>query len=111
MRLCICELNSSLISVKRKIIISVSSFWFNLNIEQDMDDHIVSYIWIIDSSKDKARDNIAHSLDKIKFKESIDVCVRINPVSSTRAVKDLEAVFGSQNAPESICVPKVEDPG
>ncbi len=66
---------------------------------------------VAESSKDRARDTITHSLDSIQFRSGVDVCVRVNPVSSARAHKDLESIFAAQNAPDSICVPKVETSG
>jgi len=66
---------------------------------------------VADSSKDKARDQIVHTLDNVVFQPNVDVCVRVNPVSSPRAEKDLDAVFCAENAPQSICVPKIETQG
>ena len=66
---------------------------------------------VAESSKDKARELIVHSLDHVTFQPNVDVCVRINPVSNPRAVDDLDALFTAQNAPQSICVPKIETQG
>ena len=41
----------------------------------------------------------------------VDVCVRINGVSTNKCEKDLERVLSAEKSPNSICVPKIEEPG
>ena len=61
------------------------------------------------SLKSEARTTIAKILQTTKF-ASADVAVRINPPRTDVAEEDLKTLFGAAILPQTLVVPKVNEP-
>jgi len=59
--------------------------------------------------KEEARLTIQDMLGKIDFGRS-EICVRVNSMSSGLAEEDLRAVMSGSRSPQTLLLPKVEDP-
>ena len=68
---------------------------------------MISQDAVSESRKDEARTTIVKILETIDFGKS-ERAVRMNPVGSPHAEKDLKTIFSGKVLPDALVVPKVD---